>query len=393
MPGLPCPGVDEMSGDPQGGPRCDDGRMDDAPSADRVAEGSPLEGHFVVGGSGLYVSTACLGRAFPSRTASYDLTIGLPQFEMDSTPPEVLRALGMPPLPDPSLTPPVWTYSPRNERERAEERAITPVWGTTFGVGAKKVYPESMRDTALVGRCRFFTTVTASNVAEFDAASEDFLRELDDWWSRFTSWVGVLTGQDFEGLGGYPWGATRSRPLLTWTSDASGQRDRMQDRWYFPPPRRGFPITTLQLQELEACVTATGNQDPPPAEWLFIRDARSLVNAGQNRRAVIDAGTAAELAMTTLIDNYLVSAHTDEPVKKALLKRYTGLEGRSALLRRLRPGLLSDQLGRDLIELRNVATHGGQALTDTQAQTAVDMAMNIVEGAYPLTSLLPAGAW
>jgi hypothetical protein len=59
--------------------------------------GWPLEGHFVVGGSGLYVSTACLGRAFPSRTASYDLTIGLPQFEMDSTPREVLRALGMPP--------------------------------------------------------------------------------------------------------------------------------------------------------------------------------------------------------------------------------------------------------------------------------------------------------
>jgi hypothetical protein len=32
-----------------------------------------------------------------------------------------------------------------------------------------------------------------------------------------------------------------------------------------------------------------GNQDPPPAEWLFIRDARSLLNAGDFRRAVIDA--------------------------------------------------------------------------------------------------------
>jgi hypothetical protein len=40
----------------------------------------------------------------------------------------------------------------------------------------------------------------------------------------------------------------------------------------------------------------------PPAEWLFIRDARSLLSAGDFRRAVIDACTAAELSVTALID-------------------------------------------------------------------------------------------
>lgn len=93
--------------------------------------------------------------------------------------------------------------------------------------------------------------------------------------------------------------------------------------------------------------------------------------------------------MTALIDRYLITANTDEPVRKALAKKYNALEGRSQLLRRLRPGLLSDQLQRDLIEPRNHATHGGRALTDAQAQTAVEMATDIVDEAHPLASLLP----
>jgi hypothetical protein len=114
------------------------------------------------------------------------------------------------------------------------------------------------------------------------------------------------------------------------------------------------------------------------------------LNGGQNRRAVIDAATAAEVAMTTLIDKYLATANTDESVRTALRKRFRALEGRTELLKNLRSGLLPPRLQRDLIDPRNDATHGGHSLTDEQAQTAVDMAVDIVEEAYPLASLLPA---
>lgn len=264
------------------------------------------------------------------------------------------------------------------------------VWGATFGVGAKKVYPESARDTAVAVRCRFYTTLTASDVAEFDTASDVFLRELDDWWARFTSWVGILTGQDFVGLGGYPEGATRSRPLLTWTGDASGQRDRMQYRSYFPPPREGFPSTTLQLRELEACVTTTGTQDPPPAEWLLIRDARLLLNAGHIRRAVLDAGTAAELAMTTLVDSYLDGANAQEPLREAIAGAFSNLGAKSALLKTLRPGLLPQRVQPDLIDKRNAASHGGDQITFEEARSAIEVATKIVEAAHPLAGLLGA---
>jgi hypothetical protein len=288
------------------------------------------------------------------------------------------------------LIPPAWAYGPTHENERVEEEHISPVWGAVLDDGrAETVYPESARDGAVVYRCRFYTTLTVSDgEEEFEAAAKGFLSELDDWWMRFTSWVGILTSQDFLGLGGHPGGVIRSYPLFTWTSDASGQRAGTQWRRYFPP-NLGIGMSKLELSDLQACITATGNQNPPPAEWGFIRDARSLLGAGQNRRAMIDAGTAAEVAMTTLIDRYFAAANIDEPVRKALTKRYGALEGRAALLRRLRPGVLSDQLQGDLIEPRNHATHGGREFTEADAQTAVAMATSIVEEAHPLEILLP----
>jgi hypothetical protein len=92
--------------------------------------------------------------------------------------------MGEPPVPNGDLIPPAWTYGPRSEGERVEEEALSPVWGGAFGLGAETVYPESAKDTAVVYRCRFYTTLTASDRAGFDTASEEFLGELDDWWTR-----------------------------------------------------------------------------------------------------------------------------------------------------------------------------------------------------------------
>lgn len=367
---------------------------------DGVAMKWPFEGHFVVGGSGLYVSTGCLGRTFTSRTANHDLTIGLPQVDARPDPftPEIRQRLGEPPsMPKWDLIPPAWAYGPRDENERLEEEHISPVWGGILDDGrAEAVYPESARDRAVVVRCRFYTMLAAADADQFEAAAEVFLSELDDWWKRFTSWVGIVTGQDFVGLGGYPGGATRSRPLLTWTGDTTGQRADVNYRSYFPPPRLGFAMSTLQLDLLEACVTTTGNQDPPPAEWLFIRDARALVNAGQIRRAVLDAGTAAELAMTTLVDQHLEEAHAEEALRRALTRGYNTLGAKRELLELLRPGLLPAGVQPDLINVRNTASHGrsraGQRwdeITAEQGAKAVEIATTIVELAHPLASLLP----
>jgi hypothetical protein len=153
--------------------------------------------------------------------------------------------------------------------------------------------------------------------AEFEAATKRFLGEFDDWWTRFTAWVGVLTGQDFLGLGGYARQGTKAGDIQTWTCDGDGQRAGRGIRSSYPPSRPGIPVNKLHLEDLRGCVTATGKY-PPPAEWALIRDARLLLNAGHIRRAVLDAGTAAELAMTTLVDSYLDGTNAQEPLGEAI---------------------------------------------------------------------------
>ncbi|HQE16574.1 MAG TPA: hypothetical protein PLD01_16100 [Mycobacterium sp.] len=363
---------------------------------DDAAMERPFEGHFVVGGSGLYVTTECLGRTFASRTPNFALTIGLPRVgtNLDLVPAEIRERISEPAVPSKELVPPEWAYGPVDDTERMDEEHISPVWGGVMDDGrARTVYPESARESAVVYRCRFHTTLTAPSPGQqFDALAEEFLKELDDWWARFTSWVGILTRQDFVGLGGYPGGMTRSYPLVTWSVGTSGQRVDRQWRYYAPPHKS--PMSKLQLRELEACVTAAG-RNPPPPEWLFIRDARSLLQAGQARRAVLDAGTAAELAMTTLIDKYLDDTQVTDPGVRTAFGRFNNLVAKQEVLKFLRCGLLPERTRPDLIDLRNTAIHGrGRAgsgweeVTLPQAQTAVEIATAIVEAAHPLASLL-----
>jgi HEPN domain-containing protein len=114
-----------------------------------------------------------------------------------------------------------------------------------------------------------------------------------------------------------------------------------------------------------------------------------VLNSGQNRRAILDAGAAAELAMGALIDKHLDDTNAGESVKKALSKRYRALEGNTELLRLLRPGLLPEQITDELIKPRNTAGHGGDSLTFEQAQKAVEIAREVVEHAYPLANFVP----
>lgn len=356
------------------------------PSSDRVSREWPFEGHFVVGGSGLHTHTDCLGRTFTSRTANCDLAIGLPQLPQSPQSPRRVAAVG-PPRAMTILLPPVWTCGPGDQQDQAYEGNMIN-WGVASSPGAKNVYPEAAKDAAIVSRCRFYTTLTASNVEEFDAAVDSFLSELDDWWTRFTSWVGVLTVQDFVGLGGYARRGATSGSLSTWTCDEHGQRARVGVRSYFPP-RQGIPSSTLQVRDLQACVTATGKQDLPRAEWLFIRDARSLLNAGDFRRGVIDACTAAELSVTALIDRKFDQLGTSQTDREQQLADHHGLQRLIRLNNRLGASTLPSRLQQDVAEPRNSAAHQGATSSHAEARAAILKATEVVEMAYPLAHLVP----
>lgn len=65
---------------------------------------------------------------------------------------------------------------------------------------------------------------------------------------------------------------------------------------------------------------ATDRMEPPEAH-MFIRDARRAENAGNHRRAVLDAATAAEIAFAELRDE---AVKTAEPGLRAYIERRSG---------------------------------------------------------------------
>ena len=144
---------------------------------------------------GLLVTPDCLGREFTSRTANHDLIIGMPQ--LDTRPKQA------------SLRAPQWSYGDQDEDEDWDEdedgnsgvscsRRSPGFCCRCFRVGRAHEGGEA----AHVLRCRFYTSLTVSTDEEFDAAADDFAHELEDWWTLFTSWVSILTSQDFLRLGG-----------------------------------------------------------------------------------------------------------------------------------------------------------------------------------------------
>lgn len=208
--------------------------------------------------------------------------------------------------------------------------------------------------------------------------------DLDSWWDLFSSWVAILSNQDPRDHLRMQ-GAVRREPVWMWVGGADERRAQSVSsdvpRW----DRHGDP---LDADTIEVCAQLAGRGESPPTEWLFVRDARSAVAAGDYRRAVIDAGTAAELAITELLDQQLSSV--EEAVAEALMSRSRALEQRSKLMKELGAGFIPDGFASTLQKPRNRAAHSGQAPTLEVAQGAIAVAVALLEQSTPLLALVPA---
>jgi hypothetical protein len=97
---------------------------------------------------------------------------------------------------------------------------------------------------------------------------------------------------------------------------------------------------------------------------------------------VIDAATAAEVAITSWLDNRLSSAEPE--VKAALLGTPLTL-GRLHRLYTQLGGALPPHFDRMLVTPRNHAAHRGLALSEEESAAAIEVASALLEEASPLT--------
>ncbi|MEV0043943.1 hypothetical protein AB0H60_10720 [Nocardia rhamnosiphila] len=324
----------------------------------------PLEGHFACG-SGFLVTPDCLGQTLVSRTANYDLSITLPARTGGPESKELRR--------------PPWTYvlagDDRDTYWSSDE------WGSVAGADVDA--PTYVH----IKRCVVHSEVVANDETQFKAAAQQFGDELAVWWSAVCDWLDVFTLQDFASL------KRAQRSILNdsvqmWSGNSAGVRKAGIS--YQVHSGGIHQVEVLDSHKLQAALDLAARGTQPDAEWLFMRDARSLLNAGEYRRAVIDACTAVELAVTALIDRKFDEDGTSQAERKDQFAAHHGIFKLKQLhKKRSASGKLPRRLVEDVGAPRNKAAHKGEALSKAEAETAIKTAVEVVDIAFPLNSVIP----
>lgn len=157
---------------------------------------------------------------------------------------------------------------------------------------------------------------------------------------------------------------------------------------------KGKHVTSFNLSELSLAITpwqwgkllkpASSGTNPPEAH-LFLRDARRELGAGRYRRSVLDAATAAEIALTKVRDDLLVGS--DPKVGEYV-------QGRAQQIGRLVGFLdkqgqtLPDRIQQEIAEPRNKAIHEGREPDEATAIKALEKAEEVLDLAFPWKKLL-----
>jgi hypothetical protein len=265
--------------------------------------GTLIEG-FTECGPWLIVAMDCLGRGYETSIAGHEVTVSFPS------------------PPDPSssqLRAPVFEISGRVTKQD---------WGS---VGVKR---NEIPLGAHVSAFRIAFNVEAEDYESCVAPAQLVVEAIGDWWTIVASWLAIVTDLDFQQLGQNkdaivgPW-------LPLWPASETVEFRLIP----VPDSMRTYVVPAIYRKQLpnadtmQKCLTLAGRNKPPPDEWLFIRDARSYFNVGETRRAVIDAATAAELAILVQIRRRLQILDTAE--RDALLYGYNGIMELDGLWRRL----------------------------------------------------------
>ncbi|GJF19001.1 hypothetical protein NGTWS1803_08640 [Mycolicibacterium cyprinidarum] len=291
-----------------------------------------------------------LGESFPTRIAGYDVTVYPPSAPVG----DGIAAMS-------SLAPPrILGRPPAKPQEN---------WGMVSVSTSERPVGVTVEQLA-------FTTEVADD-ADLEQIAETLVDAMDGWWETVRAWLEVVTGQHLTDVGHqeirYIGNKTPIWPLLddgahgtpvSWTTTS-------EIRW----PRR-VPAVTAEI--LGDCVALADVE--PKLAWTLLRDARSLAEVGQHRRAVIDAATAAELAVTAMLDDSLKS---ETAADAARLKKRASTLGQKVDLLDQRGHSFPQSFFDHLVYKRNDVVHEGQSVQPAECTAAIAASASVVETAFP----------
>jgi hypothetical protein len=198
--------------------------------------------------------------------------------------------------------------------------------------------------------------------------ADELFRSANVWHDVFRSWIEVATAQDLDHV--HPrWDAElEGGGLATFTPEGErfGHGGIVRFHNHDVTPATGNEVTTA--------IVAAGEPRYPPLAHQLLRDARAAWYRGQSRRAVIDAATATEIALTALVDK----AGANPLGKVLMLGRLVDVARASGLLF----PEWCDELMRLVVRPRNKAVHEGAEPDAWDAAEACKAAQLVVFAAF-----------
>ena len=225
------------------------------------------------------------------------------------------------------------------------------------------------------------TAVLAGNDMGVENSALSICEDMARWRQDLQTWLEVVTGQHLTTVG------HRRTEYIGYESPIWRiSEDRKMKPYSFPATidiAQGF-VRGVTPEILDKCLQLAAD-GPPPLAWVLLRDARSLADVRQYRRAVIDAATAAELAVTAMLDVRLAS--TEAKVREALVEAHRMLGRKMDLLKSL-GNPLPPRFEPELVKPRNRAVHDARPVNEGGCRSAINMAASVVETAIPLPTPL-----
>jgi len=214
--------------------------------------------------------------------------------------------------------------------------------------------------------------------------ARDFQLSVDGWVRLLELWIEVFSREDLH----------RNRIRVDrhgklasiWIDqgEPGGRGEILREEQDAITVELGRPLP-IEPQDWEGILAKASAGEEPPAAHVFIRDSRQALDTGHHRRAVLDAATAAEIALADLRDEAVKSATSE--LAGYIASSVTRIEGIAKFLRKVGQ-TLPQQITEDIGQPRNSAIHKGHDPDAEEAGRALRKAEEIVDLASPWASLI-----
>lgn len=218
--------------------------------------------------------------------------------------------------------------------------------------------------------------------AMLERMASAFAEGIGPWLERLLDWLELGSGRDLRSPyarreGGYD-------AYEAWGYDGARYRTLAN---------RQFVLSVTLTEAIgsdiwHASVAKASSGARIPLEYRFLHSARHSARARDYRMAVLDAATATEVAMASIVQDQMESI--PDSMKDSLQKKSWTLSVLAEVLRALEIDFPNDLRNKGLAEPRNRAIHRGGLVSEQKAYRAIQIAAQMVKQANPPAPLLAA---